>query len=402
MPREEFTTAAIVTIGVIALASVLLMRQPAKAAFAVAIAAAIGMGAVVLIAVRANVWTTYKVILTEPLKDVFGITEILVRATPLILVALGIAVSFRSGILNIGAEGQIQVGIIAAAAVALGLPGLPKALLLPLVLVAGALGGGFWGWIAGALKARLGVNEILSTVMLNYIAAQFYTFCLRGPMLDPSEMTTGSGTPQSTRLPEAAWLGRIIPGMRLHWGLVIAIALALLVYILLWRTTSGFRLRAAGADEKAARYAGINVERYLIVAMVVSGAFAGLAGAVELTGVHRRAIEGISSGYGFSGIVVALFGALHPAGIVPAAAFFGLLLLGADMTQRSVGVPANMVLVLQGAVILAIVSAQMFLNNPYARDRMIRRVTELFGPRGAALRAAPPDDVEGKDEGVEP
>jgi simple sugar transport system permease protein len=341
---------------------------------AVAALAAVSLGAVVLAAVGANVLGTYRVILTDPLKDMFGITEILVRAVPLILIALGIAVAFRSGILNIGAEGQMQAGIIAATAVALYIPGLPKPVLLPLVIIAGAVGGGAWAWIAGALKARLGVNEILSTVMLNYIAAQLYTFFLRGPMIDPNELQTGSGTPQSPRLPKEAWLDRLIPGTRLHTGLIIAVVLAVIVFFFLWRTTAGFRMRAAGAEEKAARYAGIDVERYVIAAMVVSGIFAGLAGAVELTGVHRRAIEGITGGYGFSGIVVALFGGLHPAGIVPAAVFFGLLLLGADMTQRSMGVPANMVLVLQGAVILAIVSAQMYINNPYARDRLARRL----------------------------
>jgi simple sugar transport system permease protein len=351
--------------------------------------AALAGGAIVLVAIGANVFETYRVILTEPLKDLFGVTEILVRAVPLILVALGIAISFRSGILNIGAEGQIQIGILASTAVALALPGLQKPLLLPLVLVAGAAGGALWGGIAGMLKARLGVNEILSTVMLNYIAAQFYSFLLRGPMLDPAEITMGSGTPQSMRLAKTAWLDRMIPGTRLHWGLVIALVLALLVWLLLWRTTLGFRMRAAGAEAKAARYAGIKVERYLVVAMLFAGGFAGLAGAVEVTGVHRRAIEAISSGYGFSGIVVALFGGLHPAGIVPAALFFGLLLIGADMTQRAVGVPANMVLVLQGTIILAIVAARMLLDNPYLRERFARRVGKILGgPQAAAPSAS--------------
>ena len=329
-------------------------------------------GALVLTAVGVSPVATYATIFTGPLKDMFGITEILVRAVPLILVALGIAISFRAGIINIGAEGQMLMGILAATATALALPGLPKVLLLPLVLLAGAVGGGLWAGIAGLLRTRLGVNEILSTVMLNYIAAQFYTFLLRGPMIDPGELETGSGTPQSMRLPHAAWLSRLVPGTRLHTGLLLALVLAVGVYFLLWRTTWGFRLRSAGAEAKAARYAGISVERSLVMAMVLSGAFAGLAGAVELTGVHHRAIENISSGYGFSGIVVALFGALHPAGIVPAAVFFGLLLVGADMTQRSAGVPANMILVLQGVVILAIVSAQMYLNNAYAQEKVRR------------------------------
>ena len=340
-----------------------------------AILAAVGIGAFVLLILGADVVTVYRVILTEPLKDLFGITEILVRAVPLILVALGIAIAFRSGILNIGAEGQMQMGIIAAAAVAIALPTLPKYILLPLSLLAGALGGALWASIAGALKARLGVNEILSTVMLNYIAAQLYGFLLRGPMIDPAEIQMGSGTPQSVRLPKAAWIDRIIPGMRLHYGIVIALVLAVLVYLLLWRTTWGFKLRAAGAEPKAARYGGIKVERCILSAMILAGAFAGLAGAVEVTAVHRRAIEGISSGYGFSGIVVALFGGLHPAGIIPSALFLGLLLIGADMTQRAMSVPANMVLVLQGAVILSIISAKMFINDPYARDRFYRFVS---------------------------
>ncbi len=348
---------------------------------AAALAAALA-GALVLETIGASPLATYATIFTGPFADKFGITEVLVRAVPLILVGLGIAISFRSGILNIGGEGQILVGILASTATALAFPGSPKVVLLPLMLMAGALGGALWGGIAGFLRAELGVSELLSTVMLNYIAAQFYTFLLRGPMIDPSELQTGSGTPQSMRLPRAAWLDRIVPETRLHAGLILAVVLAVCVYILLWRTTWGYRLRAAGAEEKAARYAGVHVERSLIAAMLFAGAFAGLAGAVEVSGVHHRAIEGISSDYGFSGIVVALFGGLHPAGILPAAVFFGVLLVGADMTQRSAGVPANMILVLQGVVILAIVSAQMYINNAYALERfarLFRRRTEQTG-----------------------
>jgi simple sugar transport system permease protein len=342
-----------------------------------AVLAAAGGGALVLKAIGANPLEIYLTIFTGPFKDMFGMTEILVRAVPLILVALGIAIAFRSGIINIGAEGQMVIGILAATATALALPGWPKYALLPLVILAGALGGGFWAGIAGTLRAKLGVNEILSTVMLNYIAAQLYTFFLRGPMIDPGELETGSGTPQSMRLPKGAIMSRLVPGTRLHTGLILALVLCAIVYFFLWHTTWGFRLRAAGAESKAARYAGIKVEGSLITAMVLSGGFAGIAGAVEVTGVHHRAIENISSGYGFAGIVVALFGALHPAGIVPAAVFFGLLLVGADMTQRSAGVPANMILVLQGVIILSIVSAKMYLNNAYAQERAARFFSRL-------------------------
>jgi general nucleoside transport system permease protein len=350
--------------------------------------AATAAASLVLTAIGASPWATYVTIFTGPLADVFTASEILVRAVPLILVALGITISFRSGILNIGAEGQMLVGILASTAVALALPGLPRVVLVPLSFLAGAAAGALWGGIAGVLRARLDVNEILSTVMLNYVAAQLYTYLLRGPMIDPDELMTGSGTPQSMRLPRSAWLDRLVPGTRLHTGLLLALVLALVVWLLLWRTTLGYRLRAAGAGSKAARYAGIHVERSLVVAMLFAGGFAGLAGAVEVAGVHHRAIEAISSGYGFAGIVVALFGGLHPAGIVPAAAFFGLMLVGADMTQRSAGVPANMVLVLEGVIILAIVSARMVVNDPYAQERAARILRRLLrSPRAPSAGA---------------
>lgn len=365
----------------------------------VAAVAAMGIGAIVFAMVGADIVKAYTVILTEPLKDMIGITEIIVRAIPLSLIALGIAIAFRSGILNIGAEGQMLIGILASSATAIAFASLPKPILVPLAILAGAAGGAIWGGIAGVLKARLGVNEILSTVMLNYIAAQFYTFFLRGPMMDPEELVTGSGTPQTVRMPRSAWLDRLLPGTRLHAGVYLAIGLAIVVFFLLWRTTAGFRMRAAGAEAKAARYSGVKVQRYLIIAMLLSGAFAGIAGAVEVLGVHRRAIEGISGGYGFTGIVVALFGGLHPAGIIPASMFFGLLLLGADMTQRLADVPANMVLVLQGAIILSIVSARQFMNNPYVQDKVARALSRWFGkpeppsPPGSIQACPDPSDT---------
>jgi simple sugar transport system permease protein len=346
---------------------------------ALAVGAAVLLSAVILMVIGADVLETYRVILMEPLQNRSLISEVIIRAIPLTIIALGIAVAYRSGIINIGAEGQMAMGILAATGTALLLPDLPRPILLPLTLVAGCIGGGLWGCIPGFLKARLEVSELLSTVMLNYIAAQFYTFCLRGPMLDPAELTLGSGTPQSMRLTRNIWLDRLIPGTRLHTGLFIALILGVGIFLLLWKTAFGYKMRAAGAQERAARYGGINVAVYLIISITISGALAGLAGAVEIAGVHRRAIEGITGGYGFSGIVVALFGGLHPAGIIPAAFFFGLLIGGADMTQRMVGVPANMVQVLQGIIILIMVATKMIIANPYLMERTWRRYERLKG-----------------------
>lgn len=198
------------------------------------------------------------------------------------------------------------MGVIAGAAVAIALPNMPKFLLVPLALLAGTIGGALWSFVPGYLRAVLGVNEILSTVMMNYIAVQFYGFASR-PDDRPCRAAGRFRHASVGSAPRSAWIDRIIPGTRLHWGIAIALVLALVVQILLWRTTWGFRMRAAGASPKSARYAGINVERCLLMAMVLAGAFAGLAGAVEVTGVHRRVIEGIPSNYGFSGVVVALF-----------------------------------------------------------------------------------------------
>jgi general nucleoside transport system permease protein len=298
----------------------------------------------------------------------------LVRAAPLMLVGLGIAISFRSGILNIGGEGQIMVGAITGSAVALALPGLPRFILIPIVLMASFISGGIWGGIAGWMKAHLSVNEILSTIMLNYIATQLYLFLIRGPLIDPQELAYGTGVPQTARLPETAWLTRFIPSTRLHTGIIFAFIMAILVYILLWRTTFGFRMRAVGAEQSSARYAGIKVELYLVLAMLLSGAFAGMAGAVEVLGVHRRAIESISAGYGFSGIVVALFGRLHPLGIIPASFLFGILIIGADMMQRAVDVPAAIILAIQGLIILAVVSSNVLLNNSSLRERIFAKI----------------------------
>ena len=346
----------------------------------IAILAGSFLGTMVLWAIGAEVFKTFEVIFVEPLKSFYILTEVLIRMIPLIFVALGIAVAFRSGILNIGAEGQILMGVLGATIIAVTWPDIPHWLMIPLCLITGTVMGALYGGIPGFLKARLSVSELLSTVMLNYIAVQTYTYALRVPLIDPVELKTGSGTPQSMRFPESAWLSRLVPGTRLHSGLIIALILCVIIYFLLWRTSYGYRLRAAGAEAKAARYGGIPVSSALISAMVISGAFAGLAGAVEVTGLHRRAIEGISSGYGFTGIVVALFGGLHPGGIVPAAFLFGLVLVGGDMTQRMVGVPSNMVQVLQGIIILAIVSAKVVMANPYIRERAERRFLKTEVP----------------------
>lgn len=342
-----------------------------------ALLGALLVGALFIVLTGSNPLTAYGVMMSGPFTSSYGFSETLVRTTPLLLVGLGIIISFRSGILNIGGEGQMLMGAVAAAAVALALPDWPAIVLMPLVLLGGATAGGIWGGLAGWLKARLAVNEILSTVMLNQIAAQLYLFIIRLFLIDPQEVAYGTGVPQTALLTNAVWFDRLMPGTRLHTGFLLAVVLAILVYILLWRTTAGFRMRAVGEGPDAARYAGIRVEKYLVIAMALAGGFAGLAGAVEVTGVHHRALEDISAGYGFSGIVAALFGRLHPLGVIPASVLFGALILGADMMQRAVAIPAAIVLVIQGLVILFVVSADLLLRKPELLAKLPAKFVKL-------------------------
>ena len=333
----------------------------------VSLAALIGallIGAIFILLAKSDPVRAYKVMLTGPFSSSFGLTETLVRTTPLLLTGLGIIISFRSGVLNIGGEGQILIGAIAAAGVALKFESLPSLILFPVVLLSGAAAGGIWGGIAGFLKARLNVNEILSTVMLNQIAAQLYLLLIRGILIDPQEVAYGTGVPQTALLPSTVWMSRLIPGTRLNTGFILALVLAVAVYVLLMKTTVGYRLRAVGAGPEAAKYAGINVPFYMVLSMFLAGALAGLAGTVEVLGVHHRALEDISAGYGFSAIVAALFGRLHPIGVIPASILFGALILGADMMQRAVSIPAAIVMVIQGFIILFVVGSDIFIRRP--------------------------------------
>lgn len=328
-----------------------------------AVVLALICGAVILVIIGADPWAAFRTLLFRPFSSKFGLSETLVKTGPLLLVGLGIIIAFRSGMLNIGAEGQMLAGTTAGSALALALPGLPAVILLPLTCLAGFLAGAVWGGIPGWLKARLGVNEILSTIMMNQIAIQGLLFLISGPMIDPDQVAYGTGQPQSAELPKAAWLPRLVPQTRLHLGVAIALALAVLVYVFLWRTVLGYRLRAVGANQAAARYAGIAVERHLVLAMVLSGGLAGLAGIFEVMGVHHRLLEGVSAGYGFSGIVAALFGKLHPVGAVPASFLFGALLVGAEMMQRAVGVPAAVVITMEGLVVIFVVSSDILARR---------------------------------------
>jgi simple sugar transport system permease protein len=325
----------------------------------VAILIALLFGAIMLLLLGVNPLTAYSAMLRGVFGTTSGFTQSIVKATPLLLVGLGICIAFRASVINIGGEGQIILGALMATWFSLQFKSWPGWLLIPATLVMGFIAGAFWGFIPGILKARLRVNEILSTVMLNAIALQFMNLLLRGPLIDPEGVATGTFLHQSARLPQQVWLSRLVPQTLLHTGAIIAVVLAVVVYIFLWRTTIGYRIRAVGLSPEASKYAGIPVPGYQALALTLAGGFAGLAGVIEVIGVQHRLLEGVTSGYGFTGIVAALFGGLHPLGLIPASWLFGGLLVGADSMQRAVQVPSALIDALLGLLVLLVVGSQI-------------------------------------------
>jgi general nucleoside transport system permease protein len=336
----------------------------------IAVPLALLVGAGMLLALGVNPLQAYGAMVQGAFGNISGFTQTLVKATPLLLVGLGVTIAFRGGVINIGGEGQILVGGLAATALAVGFPTLSGWILLPACMLGATLAGAIWGGIPGILKARMGVNEILSTVMMNAIALQLANYLLRGPMIDPEEIERGTRIAQSALLPAQVWLPRLIPRTLLHSGAVLAVILAIMVYIFLWRTTTGYRIRAVGLNALASRYAGIQVPVFQALALVLGGAFAGLAGGIEVLGIQHRMVEGMSGGYGFSGIVAALFGKLHPLGLIPASVLFGGLLVGGDRMQRAVQVPSAMIMALMGLVVLFVVSSEIWARRRARRREM--------------------------------
>lgn len=283
----------------------------------------------------------------------------LVRATPLILTGLAVAIAFRAGVFNIGAEGQFIVGAAAAAATALALGTLPAVVLIPIVLVTGAAAGALWASVAALLRVRFHVLEVISTIMLNFVALHLVSYLVRGPLQEPTHIY-----PQTSSFGEHARLPRFGPMTRLHLGFAIAIVACIAAWWVMRYTAAGFRLRATGANPRAAQSAGmIDVARTTVSAFLLSGALAGLAGAIEVTGVTYALYENVSPGYGFTAIAVALLARLDPLFVVATGVAFGALEAGATAMQRDAGVPSVIVSVIEAAIILAIVAIDRVRAN---------------------------------------
>lgn len=312
-----------------------------------------------LLVLKANPIEGYGAMLSGAAGSWDALADTANKAMPLMLVGVGISIAFRAGVINIGGEGQIIMGAISATLVALAIPGTPRVLLVPVVLLAGGIGGGIWGAIPGALKAYAGVNEILSTIMMNIVAAGLMSFLLQDLLIEEGAIRIQ----QTKRLSENADLPLLPGGTRLHLGFIVALLVALAGYYLLFRSAIGVRLRAVGHNPDASRYAGMAVKRSVVQALALSGACAGVAGAILVFGSesHRLIGEGGSAGFtqsaGFNGIVAALFGGLHPLYTVPASFLFGGLLTGGIELQRETQVPAALVIALNGLVVVFVVGS---------------------------------------------
>ncbi len=278
---------------------------------------------------------------------IYPLTESLTTATPYIFAGLAVALGFRCGLFNIGAEGQFGMGALGSAFVGYSITGLPAFIHLPLALLGGAAAGAIWGGIPGYLKAKFGAHEVVTTIMMNYISYRLSDWLLNGPM-----MARGF-RPVTPNVNATAELPRFFPDpLRFNWGFPLALLFAFLVYWFLFKTTWGFEIRAVGANPDAAKYSGMSIVRNFVLAMTLSGALAGLAGATQVLGIDHWVGQGFSAGYGFDSIALALLGKSHPLGVVLAALLFGILRGGATSMQSMAGIPIHIVEVIQGMVII--------------------------------------------------
>ncbi len=280
-----------------------------------------------------------------------AIMQTLLQATPLIFTGLATVVAFRGKIWNIGGEGQFLAGAMLAGWVSLNFGEMPQPAVIPLVVVGSMIGGALWAGIAGYLRAKFNANEIIVTVMLNYLIHFLMSYLLIGPWNDP-----GSSYIQTMSFAESTYLPKLFD-TKLHLGLIIALVAALLVYIVLWKTPLGYEIRSIGVNPEAGKYKGIKVSRIILVTMLLSGALAGLGGGIEVAGMHHRLRLDISTGYGFTGILVAMMGQLHPVGSVLAAIFFGALINGSYLMQIKSQVPYALVDTVQGIILFFLVIA---------------------------------------------
>ncbi len=300
----------------------------------------------------------FKVFFLYPISDLYGVAELFLKATPLMLVAIGLAVGFRANVWNIGAEGQLIVGAVAASAVALFFYESEGAHILVLMVLAGAIGGMLWASIPALLKTRFNTNEILVSLMLVYVAQLLVSWLVHGPMMDPD----GFNFPQSRLFEDSALLPIIVEDTRLNLAFTLAMASLLVGYVFMYRSFAGFQMQVAGYAKDAARYAGFSAKRMIWIGLLSGGGMAGVAGMSEVAGPMGQITEHVSNNYGFAAIIVAFVARLNPVGIFFASLLMALLYLGGEQAQQYLALPASISNVFQGMLLMFLLGSDVFIN----------------------------------------
>lgn len=318
---------------------------------------AFGVGAILISLSGISPWIAYREMVTSAVGSEYALTETLVKMIPLLLAGLGMALAFRGKLFNIGAEGQIYMGALGAGMIGLFCGSISPWLGIILIVLVGFVFGGIWAGIAGLLKVRFGFNEIIVTLMMNYIAIGITSYLVGGPWRDP--MAT---EPFTAKFAAGARLPIVWERSTLHAGIIIGLVATLVLWWVIRKTVYGYQLTVTGLNDEAARYGGIKTGRLIVLTMFISGGLAGLAGVSEVAGIHHRILEGFSPGYGYTAIAIAFLGRLHPLGVLLAAFFFAALVVGAEGMQIVTGVPVTIVLLIEGLVLLFVIGSE-FLHR---------------------------------------
>ncbi|MDQ6419136.1 ABC transporter permease [Paenibacillus sp. LHD-117] len=318
-----------------------------------------------------NPWTVYAKMAQGAFGSSFGLSETFVKAIPLLLCGLGVAVAYRISVWNIGAEGQLVVGAIAATAVTIYLPGLPGALYIPVMVAAGMAAGAIWGLLTAVPRTYFGVNELITSLMLNYVALLLLDYLVFGPWRDPE----GFNFP-GTRVFSLEQQLMTFQGSRLHYGLLFALVAVVLFAFVFNKTRWGYEMKVLGANPHVAKYGGIRINTHILLVMMISGGLAGLAGMSEVSGVSHRLMYGISPGYGYTAIIVAWLAKLNPWGMLVTSVFVGGLIVGGFSVQ-TIGLPSSMSMMLQGAILICLIGGEML-----SRYRLVRKAPRRSGSKG--------------------
>jgi len=315
--------------------------------------AALLICSVLLIIAGIDPFTAYASIFTGSFGSAYAISETLVKMTPLLLTAIAFTLPYRAGFWNIGGEGQLFIGALFATLFAYIFGGMPGGVVIPIVLAGSFLAGILWMIVPVFMKVKLGISEIFVTVILNFVAVLFIHYLTTDPLKEP-----GNPNPQSAVIPVSAWLVKILPDARIHIGFIIPIIAAVAVYLVLHKTTFGYEVRAIGTSIKAANYAGIKISRRIVISAVVGAGLAGLAGGLEITGIHHFLTARLPPNLGYFGILVAVLGKFNPIWEIPASLFFAAMLVGGETMQRFAGVPYGMIYVLVSLITFIIIAIE--------------------------------------------